>query len=198
MSIWSEEIAAGLVEQVPKLIKVEDESGRLVSVPCFPRRPEGEFIPETFPAIVFGEYDMRLDKVRLDGILRVLGARDEVSKAVEIFEPEIPVALYYQFDFFAKWQTDMALMLKQWCARFLRPTFLTLFDSDLGVARDVGFTHLGDMAVLDSDEDEDRYFRRTLSYKVDAYIASNDAKLVKYVQRRIFNVHDGLDVESVK
>ncbi len=198
MSIWSEEIAAGLVEQVPKLIKVENESGKLVSVPCFPRKPEGEFTPETFPAIVFGEYDMRLDKARMDGILRVLGARDELTKAVEIFEPEIPVALYYQFDFFARWQADMTLMLKQWCARFLRPTYLNLYDPDLGVHRDVGFTHLGDMAVMDSDEGESRFFRRTLSYKVDAYIASNDAKLVKYVQRQFFNVHDGLDIESIK
>ena len=113
-SVWLAEIDNSLINTIKTIVKtMERVNGEIVPVPvdAFVRNPEGVVQIAKYPCVTIFNYDVRFAGNRFDPSL-IRGQRTDGMITLE--QPALPYDLYYQVDFWAKYNEDINEMLRRW------------------------------------------------------------------------------------
>lgn len=161
-SVWNEEVDRGLLEVLDDLIKHYDENDNLVSTPCFVRNPQEDFKIETFPSATIYNYDQKFDKNRFSWE-NIRGEIDDEG-IMSLERPALPYTLFYQIEFWARYQEDINEITRRWVANIEPNTILKVTDTE-GVVRH-SVMNLVDVANVDYEKLDRKIFHRVYSYRI--------------------------------
>lgn len=166
-NVWFEEVNTGLKQEILNSIKVTNSTGSRVSLSeeaVFIRKPEEDFKPEVYPCVSIYNKSYAHDTVRYDPIPVKLGV-DKVRKKIEMEEPAVPFKLFYQIDFWAKYQTDMDSMTRTWLIKHFRQFNLSVID-DGGVERSCNCLTKGQIVKSDLVLNKERLFHSIVNLEI--------------------------------
>lgn len=130
-SIWKEEVDTGLLDEIYNTIKIPNSKGILVPLESkekqvLIRKPEEDFKPEKYPCVSIYNTGDRFSTVRYNPnqIKRVNNG------VITLEDSAIPFDLIYNLDFWARYQTDMNAMTKEWLKHHFRQFNLLVHDDD--------------------------------------------------------------------
>jgi len=163
-SVWYPQVNLALKTLIPTIVKVYNRDNKLVSVRTLIRTPESEFEIETFPSVSIFPYDERFAQFRyLDG--KVLVSKDIEEGTAIIEDTAKPYSLFYQIEFWARFEQDIDQMIMMWNSSFARYNTIVVTDTS-GISRTC-FMRLIRMNKLDTIEKRDeRLFHRVYSYEI--------------------------------
>ncbi len=163
-SVWLAEIDNSLINTIKTIVKtMERVNGEIVPVPvdAFVRNPEGVVQIAKYPCVTIFNYDVRFAGNRFDPSL-IRGQRADGRITLE--QPALPYDLYYQVDFWAKYNEDINEMLRRWHGTIGKNHLLEVLDTE-GNQRFSSMTRV-DSANADYAKGDQRIFHRVFSYKI--------------------------------
>ena len=166
-NVWFEEVNTGLKQEILNSIKVTNSTGNRVSLSeeaVFIRKPEEDFKPEVYPCVSIYNKSYSHDTIRYDPIPVKLGV-DKVQKKIEMEEPAVPFKLFYQIDFWSKYQTDMDSMTRTWLIKHFRQFNLSVID-DGGVERSCNCLTKGQVVKSDLVLNNERLFHSIVNLEI--------------------------------
>lgn len=114
-SVWLKEVDTALVKLISDTITVPDELGIPQKVDVIVRDPEKEAKLTNFPCVSIYNYNQKKATDRMDTQSKVIVKYEtEDKKTVLVDSVAKPYYLFYQIDFYAKYQTDIDEMTRQW------------------------------------------------------------------------------------
>ena len=130
MYIWKEEIDVGLIEELFNTIKIRNADGVLVPLESkqkqvLVRKPEEAFKPEKYPCVSIYNVSDSFSHERYNP------NQKKVFKEGKMYLENSAVTydLKYQLDFWARYQTDMNDMTREWLMKHFRQFNLLVQDS---------------------------------------------------------------------
>lgn len=162
-SVWLKEVDTALLELIPTIVKYYDENDDLVSSAVMVRNPEGTYKIEEFPSVSIFNYNQVFASERYDRE-EVLTKRDIERKVAVLEKSALPYYLYYQIDFWAKYQEDINEMTRRWLGFIPRNFVLEVKDTE-GNIRHCNM-ELVDFANADYVKGDERIFHRVYSYRI--------------------------------
>lgn len=166
-NVWFEEVDTGLIEEIKKTIKVKDQFGKLVPLSddaVIVRKPEEDFKPESYPCVSIYNTNDSFDPLRYNPEpLRV--ARDVESNTITLEDSAVPFELFYQIDFWSRYQEDMNQMTKCWLQNHFRQFNLSVID-DGGTKRSCNCLKVGNPRKSDLILNKERLFHTIISYRI--------------------------------
>lgn len=166
-NVWFEEVNTGLKQEILKYVKFIDKSGKRVLIgdnAVFVRKPEEDFKPEVYPCVSIYNKSYEHDWIRYDPVPVKLDI-DKFSKKIEMEETAVPFKLFYQIDFWAKYQTDMDCMTRTWLLKHFRQFNLDVSD-DGGVARSCNCLQIGQIVKSDLVLNKERLFHSIVNLEI--------------------------------
>lgn len=127
---WFEEVNTGLVEEIQNNVKVIDTSGNVVPISpksVIVRKPEEDFKLEVFPCVSIYNKSYEYDPIRYNSSPLKVG-HDIKRKLIEMQDSPVPYKLYYQIDFWSRYQSDMDYMTKTWLHKHFHQFNLNVTD----------------------------------------------------------------------
>ena len=130
-SVWKEEVDRGLIEEIFKCVKVKNSKGVLVPLESkekqvLIRKPEEDFKPEKFPCVsIYNVSDSFSSKRHNPNPIKHFK-----DGKVFLETSAVPYDLYYNIDFWAKYQSDMNDMTREWLLHHFRQFNLKVIDSN--------------------------------------------------------------------
>lgn len=169
-SIWLKEIDEALIIAIQEAVQL-NINGVISPITVIPRYPDKDLLEMSLPCASIYNYDQKANNIHNKG--EQLISKDLVTKKAVITNSPNRYFLYYQIDFWSRFQQDMNEMTAKWLTKTGIFDTLTVVD-DLGVARKVSISQIGQYKNLDSSNAQDgRLFRRAYSYKIGAELWSN-------------------------
>lgn len=162
-SVWLKEVDTALLKLIPTIVKYYDENDELVSSAVMVRNPEGTYKIEEFPSVSIFNYNQVFASERYDRE-EVLTKRDIERKVAVLEKSALPYYLYYQIDFWAKYQEDINEMTRRWLGFIPRNFVLEVKDTE-GNIRHCNM-ELVDFANADYVKGDERIFHRVYSYRI--------------------------------
>lgn len=162
-SVWLKEVDTALLKLIPTIVKYYDENDELVSPAVMVRNPEGTYKIEEFPSVSIFNYNQVFASERYDRE-EVLTKRDIERKVAVLEKSALPYYLYYQIDFWAKYQEDINEMTRRWLGFIPRNFVLEVKDTE-GNIRHCNM-ELVDFANADYVKGDERIFHRVYSYRI--------------------------------
>lgn len=166
-NVWFEEVNTGLIQEILKYVKYRQPSGdtTLISEDAvFVRKPEEDFKSEIFPCVSIYNKTYEHDVIRYDPVPVKLEF-DEFEKSIEMEETAVTFKLFYQIDFWAKYQTDMDCMTRTWLIKHFRQFNLDVID-DGGVARSCNCLQTGQIVKSDLVLNKERLFHSIVNLEI--------------------------------
>jgi hypothetical protein len=163
-SVWFDEVDAGFILFIQSIVKVLNSEGELQSVPVDIRKPDEDFLEESYPRVTLHNLYDTFSKVRYDRT-PVITSRDEVSKTVSVEQSALPYDLFYQLDFWSTLQSEFSFMTKKWLSKVGRDFNLPVVD-DSTVSRSCYVLQIGSMRKEDFLANGERVFHAYLTYRV--------------------------------
>lgn len=167
-TIWYESLDKGLKEEIINSIKCLDkETGEVINLPSnhvFFVRPEDEYKEEVYPSVHVTHLFEKHDKVRYNPNQMVV-TRNIKEGTVGVKNHPVSFTIYFQLDFYSKYQTEINLMSSTWLQSHFRQFNLNVIDSDNDEVT-VNALSYEDMKSQDYMDGYDRIYRRIVSYKV--------------------------------
>lgn len=164
-SVWYPQINKALKELIPSIVKAYSPTKELIPVEVVVRNPETEYKIEKFPCVSIFSYDERFDIGRYLDVDKVIVERDiERGKAL-VEAPAKPYNLFYQIDFWAKYQSDIDIMTMTWANTFTKHNVLKVKDT-LNNLRECYMRQLGYAVADEVREKRERIFHRVYSYEI--------------------------------
>lgn len=162
-SVWFEQVDKGLIEEIKKHVKLYNENGELVPVEhVFVRTPEREFKHEDYPCVSIYNLYEKHDKKRYNPEPVVMSV-DKITNTAVVEESAVPFNLYYQIDFWSKYQMDMNKMTGSWLQHHFRYFNLPVVDEG-GKPRTCFVTPSDMPRKADFLSNGERVFRTIFSY----------------------------------
>lgn len=180
-SVWLKEVDTALLNWIPTIVKYYDEEEELKSSPVMVRNPEGEYVIESFPSVSIFNYDQRFSDIRYDRE-EVLVSVNELTGVGTVEKSALPYDLFYQIDFWAKYQEDINEMTRRWLANVPSRTVLEV--KDTGNTTRYCNMELVDFANADFVRGEERIFHRAYSYRLWVELDEAPSMAVKVVLER--------------
>lgn len=162
-SVWLKEVDTALLKLIPTIVKYYDENDELVSPAVMVRNPEGTYKIEEFPSVSIFNYNQVFASERYDRE-EVVTKRDIERKVAVLEKSALPYYLYYQIDFWAKYQEDINEMTRRWLGFIPRNFVLEVKDTE-GNIRHCNM-ELVDFANADYVKGDERIFHRVYSYRI--------------------------------
>lgn len=180
-SVWLKEVDTALVTLINNTITVPDELGVPQKVDVVVRDPEKEAKLTNFPCVSIYNYNQLKSKDRIDTQTKIqMKYEDSEKKSILVDKVAKPYYLFYQIDFYAKYQTDIDEMTRQWLGLIDQHYLLEVRDTKNNKRQCV------------MDELEYRYsnarksiFQRTYNYKIWVELDESVPKSVPTVQEII-------------
>ena len=180
-TVWYEQIDKGLIELIKRIVKLRTVEGDLVSVPVFIRKPENDFIIDEYPCVTIYNLYTEFDKVRMDN-RKVVVERDIPNNRLILEETSIPYSLYYQIDFWSKYQSEMNEMLMKWLGNVSRDFNLEVQDMS-GNSRSCYMLLKDNMKKSDILDGTERLYHSMTTYRIYVEIDEN-VRLKEYMITR--------------
>lgn len=173
-NVWFEEVNTGLINEIHKCVKVKDNKGVLVPLTYNPntpeenaiivRKPEEDFKIEVFPCVSIYNTSYEHDPIRYDPVPVKLGYSLD-KKNIEMEETAVPYNLFYQIDFWSRYQTDMDCMTRTWLVKHFRQFNLAVTD-DGGVVRSCNCLCVGQIKKSDLVLNKERLFHSIVNLEI--------------------------------
>lgn len=166
-NVWFEEVNVGLMKEICKHVSIRDTSGKITPIPdsaVFVRKPEEDFKSEVFPCISIYNKTYEHDPIRYDPVPVKLGV-DQNTKKIELEETAVPFNLFYQIDFWARYQEDIDYMTRTWLLRHFRQFNLDVVD-DGGTKRSCNCLQNGQIVKSDLVLNKERLFHSILNLEI--------------------------------
>ena len=167
-NVWFEEVDMALKEEILKTVKVKDPKQ---GVPVFLdddsviiRKPEEDFKVEKFPCVSIYNLFYRHDPLRFNSAPVVVD-RNKDANIMTLEDPAVPYNLFYQLDFWSKYQSDMNMMTRTWLLKHFRQFNLEVTD-DGGVKRSCNVSINENPKKLDLMDMNERKFHTIISYRI--------------------------------
>lgn len=164
-SVWFEEVDTALLKKIQSVVKVRDSDGSLVPVPVSVRKPEEDFKIEQYPCMTIYNMYSQFDKIRSDDNIEVVVDRDFDKHTMTLERPAQPYNLYYQIDFWAKYQLDMNQMTRTWLASTGRDFNLDVLDMS-GEKRSSFVLMTDSLKKSDLLSGNERIYHSMISYRI--------------------------------
>ena len=165
-SVWFEQVDTALLDLIKDKIRINGESVN-VSV----RKPDEDFKIEVYPSVSIYNLYSRLDLQRYDNSQVIVSRDDETHRLVRE-QGAIPYNLYYQIDFWSKYQTDMNEMTRKWLSDIYRDFNLEVKDMS-GKTRSCYCLLTDDLAKADFIDGENRILHSALTYRIYVELDEN-------------------------
>ena len=163
-SVWFEQVDTALVNFIKSKIVLTNDSGLRYAVPTTVRKPDEDFKVERYPSITVYNTSSRFAEERYDRESKIL-ERNAENIQVILEEPALPYDLFYNIDFWAKTQTEMNEMTRQWLSKVKKYFNLTVRDMS-GVPRDCFVLQRGDLTKGDFISGYERTFHSIIVYRI--------------------------------
>lgn len=167
-TIWYEEVDKGFVEEILKCVKyVDRNTGKPVPLPIdniILTKPEDEYKDEVYPSVHISHLFESHDKIRYNPNQLIVGRNYEENVA-QMKDSPVPFSLFYQLDFYSKFQTDINTMTSSWLKKHFRQFNLKVTDSD-GDEVTINVMVNENMKSADYLEGYERIYRRIISYRI--------------------------------
>lgn len=167
-TIWYESVDEGFVKEVLNSVKyINRDTGEPVSIPednIILVKPEEDFKEEVYPSVHITHLFDSHDKNRYNPNQLVVGRNYETNMA-QMKDSPVPFSLFYQLDFYAKYQTDLNTMTSSWLKKHFRQFNLKVVDSDEDEIT-INVMVNENMKSLDFLEGYERIYRKTISYRI--------------------------------
>lgn len=186
-SVWFEEVNVALISEIHSSVKVRDSKGVLIPLSydqntpeknaIFVRKPEEDFKSERFPCVSIYNKTYSHEPIRYSPVPVKVGYSDDM-RMVELKDSPVPFNLYYQIDFWARYQTDMDSMTKTWLMNHFRQFNLDVSEGDIPMSCNCLF----DGKVIKSDLvlNNERLFHSIVNLEIWVEL-DNDASYNKHV-----------------
>lgn len=165
-SIWKEEVDIGLINEIFNTVKVPNAQGILVPLASkekqvLVRKPEEDFKPEKYPCVsIYNTGDnFSTDRYNPTKIKRFSNG------VVKLEDRAVPFDLNYNIDFWARYQTDMNAMTKEWLLHHFRQ-FNLLVTDDGGNEVYVNCLRASSPRKSDLMSGGERLFHTIISYRI--------------------------------
>jgi len=164
-SVWFEQVDIALIQYIQSIVKLKNKSGVLVPVPVKIRKADEDFKIEEYPCITLYNLYSKRDEVRYcpDS---VVVERDEARNKLIEEKCAIPYSLFYQFDFWARQQSDMNDMTRLWLGYHPDRCFNLPVKDLSGQDRNSFVLMTDDLKKSDFLTDTKRTFHSVLTYRV--------------------------------
>ena len=166
-SIWKEEVDIGLINEIFNTVKVPNAQGVLVPLASkekqvLIRKPEEDFKPEKYPCVsIYNTGDkFSTDRYNPNKIKKRLP-----NGVMKLEDSAVPFDLTYNIDFWARYQTDMNSMTKEWLKHHFRQFNLLVAD-DGGNEVYVNCLRSGNARKSDLISGGERLFHTIISYRI--------------------------------
>ena len=166
-SIWKEEVDTGLINEIFNTVRVPNSKGILVPLSSkekqvLIRKPEEDFKPEKYPCVsIYNTGDnFSTDRYNPNKIKKRLP-----NGVMKLEDSAVPFDLTYNIDFWARYQTDMNAMTKEWLKRHFRQFNLLVID-DGGNEVYVNCLKVSNPRKSDLMSGGERLFHTIISYRI--------------------------------
>ena len=166
-SIWKEEVDIGLINEIFNTVKVPNAQGVLVPLASkekqvLIRKPEEDFKPEKYPCVsIYNTGDnFSSERYNPNKIKKRMS-----SGIITLEDSAVPFDLTYNIDFWARYQTDMNAMTKEWLKRHFRQFNLLVID-DGGNEVYVNCLKVSNPRKSDLMSGGERLFHTIISYRI--------------------------------
>ena len=166
-SIWKEEVDIGLINEIFNTVRVPNSKGILVPLSSkekqvLVRKPEEDFKPEKYPCVsIYNTGDnFSTDRYNPNKIKKRLP-----NGVMKLEDSAVPFDLTYNIDFWARYQTDMNAMTKEWLKHHFRQFNLLVID-DGGNEVYVNCLRSGNARKSDLISGGERLFHTIISYRI--------------------------------
>lgn len=164
-SVWFEQVDTALIDYIQSVVKLEDSMGYLVPVPVSIRKPDEDFKIEAYPCITLYNLYSQRDEVRyFPG--SVVVSRDYDASTLVTERGAIPYNLFYQIDFWSRYQTDMNEMTRKWLSYHPDRCFNLPVKDMSGKDRSSFVLMTDDLKKSDLLENSERLFHSMMTYRV--------------------------------
>ena len=166
-SIWKEEVDTGLINEIFNTVRVPNSKGILVPLSSkekqvLVRKPEEDFKPEKYPCVsIYNTGDNFSTKRYNPNIIK----KHIEGNVLTYEEGAVPFDLIYNIDFWARYQTDMNSMTKEWLKHHFRQ-FNLLVTDDGGNEVYVNCLRSGNARKSDLMSGGERLFHTIISYRI--------------------------------
>lgn len=170
-TVWFEQVDTALIDFISNIVKIEDSDGVVRPVPVQVRKPDEDFKVEVYPSVTIYNLYSILDKDRIDDRY-IRKSIDEKKFEVTLERTAIPYNLFYQIDFWAKYQTDMNAMTRLWIGNTGRDFNLSVKDMS-GTDRSCFVLNTDKLVKSDFIDGTDRVFHSSMTYRVYVEVDEN-------------------------
>ena len=166
-SIWKEEVDTGLINEIFNTVRVPNAKGVLIPLASkekqvLIRKPEEDFKPEKYPCVsIYNTGDnFSSERYNPNKIKKRMS-----SGIITLEDSAVPFDLTYNIDFWARYQTDMNAMTKEWLKRHFRQFNLLVID-DGGNEVYVNCLKVSNPRKSDLMSGGERLFHTIISYRI--------------------------------
>ena len=167
-TIWYEDVDKGFVEEILKSVKyIDRDTGLPVALPVdniILTKPEDEYKDEVYPSVHITHLFETHDPNRYNPNQQIVGRNYEENLA-QMKDSPVPFSLFYQLDFYSKYQTDINTMTASWLKGHFRHFNLKVTDSD-GDEITINVMVNENMKSFDFLEGYERIYRKVISYRI--------------------------------
>ena len=164
-TVWFEQVDTALIALIQSVVKLPDETNKLVSIPVSVRKPEEDFKIESYPSATIFNLSNRLDKFRHFPDIRAVVARDPAHFNMTLEKNAVPYKLTYQIDFWARLISDMNEMTRKWL--YYAGSDFNLSVKDLSnITRSCFVQMRGNVVKADLMEGSQRTYHTVVTYEV--------------------------------
>ena len=164
-SVWFEQVDTALIQYISGIVQLPNTHGVPTPVPVKVRKPDEDFKIEEYPCItLYNLYSVR-DEVRYFPDMVVVERDTERGKLIEE-RGAIPYNLYYQFDFWARKQSEMNEMTRMWLGHHPDRCFNLPVKDISGQDRSSFVLMVDDLKKSDFLAGTQRTFHSVLTYRV--------------------------------
>lgn len=180
-SVWFEQVEEAFIKRIQSRVKLPDEFGNLTPVSVSIRRPDKEYLIETYPSITIYNLYSSFDPRRNYPFKVNAGWVDAEKTRVLIETSAKPFNLTYQMDFWSKYQSDMGKMLATWIFEHCEPFNLDVKDAS-GYSRSSLVLPIDNIVKQDYFTNGERIFHSMLTYTVWVELDTGEQVEVPTVQ----------------
>ena len=167
-TIWYEEVDKGFVNEILKCIKCIDRTtGEPVAIPLdniILTKPEDDYKDEVYPSVHITHLFESHDKIRYNPNQQMISKNFEKNMA-QMKDSPVPFSLFFQLDFYSKYQTEINTMTASWLKKHFRQFNLEVVDSDGDIVT-INVMVNETMKSADFLEGYERIYRRIISYRI--------------------------------
>ena len=164
-SVWFEQVDTALVNYIKGIVKLPNANGVLTPIPVKIRKPDEDFKIEEYPCITLYNLYSKRDEERYFPD-KVVVERDHERGTLIEERGAIPYSLFYQFDFWARQQSQMNDMTRIWLGHHPDKCFNLPVKDISGKKRSSFVLMTDDLKKSDFLTDTKRTFHSVLTYKV--------------------------------